>query len=944
MRGIAGSASSQLFERERELAEFAAAFGAAAAGSGALVVVDAPAGLGKSTLLSEACRRADALGFRVLRARGDTLAADHPWSVATQLFGEVPQASTGGHQTPHDPFPLIHGLYRATASLAEHAPLVLALDDVHWCDPLTLQFVHHLAGRLDTLRVVVAVTHRTAEPVPQQVADQLRRIAASPGARLCTLRPLGPTAVSELVAAVAPDAAEPCRSAIYDATGGNPFFACELIRTAHAESLPLDDPATAEVLRTVRPSAIRASIGVRLSALGPEASAVAEAVALLGGSARTHSVAALAGLDRERIAEAIDRLVAAGLLAHPGASTEEPVRFVHPVVADVVYGDLGPARTARGHLRCAEYLRDTGAPPSEVADHLLRAEPCHETWVVEQLVAAGEVARARRAPHRAVDVWRRAIDLCRDPERRGELTMRLAGAELGLGHDAGHARVAEAVAALPLVAQRLPATQVGEFALALYAHGRFVEARTAFDAALSASAGVDPVTEATLVAGLEMAGLLAAEPSERARTHLGRALADDEYDGSLAGRVLAALAAGHVALGVELDASPADRTGRERVLDLLRRAGAESLPPSLGPTVLEPVAIALWLCDEFDAARSLLGPAIDCATRDGELVTYSSLLPLRSMVNLGTGQLTAAIDDAAEAIRLSHECAAPNAIARGPAEHALVSAALETAERDVVGLVDRDPPDAGGRPPSPIDGWHLHALGRLALAEGRPADALDLLLLAGDRFRSAGGPGAYCEWRIWAAAAARAVGAATQAAELADDELRWAERFGAPRAISRALRSRARTLRADDAIELLRRAVTLVEGSPARLERAHAHVELGALLRRWGRRAAAREHLREGLDEARRCGATELVGWATDELERSGARRIAPARRGVAALTPSESQVARLAAEGRTNPEIAAAMFVSRKTVEVHLTNTYRKLGIRGRAELAGALEAEPSL
>lgn len=951
MRGIAGPTSNppsgrvRLFERERELAAFDAAFDAAAAGHGSLLVVDGPAGLGKSSLLTAACERADARGLRVLRARGDTLAAEHPWSVATQLFGEVPR-SPGGPQVAHDPFPLVHGLYRATVNLAERTPLLVTIDDAHWCDPHTLRFVHYLCGRLDALGVVVLVAHRTGEPTVEAVDAQLRQLAAAPAAQLHTLRPLGAASVDALVAEVAPATADACRSAIFEAAGGNPFLTRELVRTALADALPLDRPAAAEVLRASRPATIRAAIGARLTALGPEAVHVADAVALLGPWATTPLVTDLTGRPADQVRATIDRLVAGGLLAHPGPlGGTEPIRFVHPVVREVVYGELGPARTAHGHLRCAELLVAHGAAAGEVADHLLRAEPCHAAWVIDQLAAAAEEARARRAPERAVAVLRRALELCRDPGRADELTMRLTTAELGAGDAGGHRRVATVVAALPRLAGRVEPVPLGEFALALYAHGRFTEARAAFGAALAGAPPSDPVVEATLVAGLEMAGLLAADPSDRARRRLDRVLVEGHDDLTLANRVLAALAAGHLALGVDLGApTTGGARGRPRVLELLRRADPRTLPPSLGPTVLEPVAIALWLCDELTAAAELLDPAIEAATRDGELVSYSSLLPLRALVALAAGDLGAARADATTAIRLSAEWSAPNAIARGPAEHALVSAVLETDDPSdaTFDALHRatcgDAPD--GRPVSPIDGWHLHARGRLALAEGRPADALDLLLQAGDRFRSAGGPGAYCEWRVWAAAAAQALGARHQAERLATDELAWAEAFGAPRAISRALRCASRTTGRDDAVELLGRAVETAAGSPARLERAHAHIDLGAALRRAGRRVLAREHLRLGIDEAQRCGATGLVRRGIDELERSGARRVAPRAGGVAALTPSETRVAELAAAGRTNPEIAAAMFVSRKTVEVHLTSVYRKLGIGGRTELAGALGA----
>jgi DNA-binding CsgD family transcriptional regulator len=132
-----------------------------------------------------------------------------------------------------------------------------------------------------------------------------------------------------------------------------------------------------------------------------------------------------------------------------------------------------------------------------------------------------------------------------------------------------------------------------------------------------------------------------------------------------------------------------------------------------------------------------------------------------------------------------------------------------------------------------------------------------------------------------------------------------------------------------------------LEGSPALLERAHSLAELGAALRRTGRRADAREPLAAALELATRCGAQPLVARVREELNATGARPRRAWRTGVEALTPSELRVARLAAEGQTNREIAQALYVTLKTVEGHLARGYAKLGIAGRAELAGVLGEE---
>lgn len=142
-------------------------------------------------------------------------------------------------------------------------------------------------------------------------------------------------------------------------------------------------------------------------------------------------------------------------------------------------------------------------------------------------------------------------------------------------------------------------------------------------------------------------------------------------------------------------------------------------------------------------------------------------------------------------------------------------------------------------------------------------------------------------------------------------------------------------------IELLSESVARLENSPARLEHARSLVELGAALRRRRRRAEAREHLAAGMTLAHRCGAEGRVTRADDELRAAGARPRRPAQSGADSLTPSELRVARLAAEGRSNPEIAQELFVSTKTVETHLSSAYAKLDLSGqgaRRQLARAV------
>jgi DNA-binding CsgD family transcriptional regulator len=193
-------------------------------------------------------------------------------------------------------------------------------------------------------------------------------------------------------------------------------------------------------------------------------------------------------------------------------------------------------------------------------------------------------------------------------------------------------------------------------------------------------------------------------------------------------------------------------------------------------------------------------------------------------------------------------------------------------------------------------------------------------------------------WRSDAALALLSSGKVEEARPLAATEVEVARRWGAPRAVGRALRVLGLAEGGEAGIATLRESVLALEDSPALLERARSLVELGAALRRSLKKIEARDRLRAGLDLAQRCGAVALAERAREELVAAGARPRSAAVSGAAALTPSERRIAALAAEGMTNRQIAQSLFVTPRTVEMHLSNAFRKLRIGSRTQLAEAL------
>jgi DNA-binding CsgD family transcriptional regulator len=231
------------------------------------------------------------------------------------------------------------------------------------------------------------------------------------------------------------------------------------------------------------------------------------------------------------------------------------------------------------------------------------------------------------------------------------------------------------------------------------------------------------------------------------------------------------------------------------------------------------------------------------------------------------------------------------------------------------------------------------ARGRLRVQQGRVAEGLEDFLAVGARLTSGMVTcPAFLPWRSQAALAQLALGEREPARRLADEEVELARAFGTPRALGAAKRAAGVVAGGDRGASLLREAIDEFERGDARLERARALADLGALLRRRNRRTEARELLREALDAAHHAGAKPLARQAETELRATGARPRRIVLTGLDSLTASERRVAELAGQGLTNREIAQTLFITARTVEGHLTSVFRKLMLDSRDELPAAL------
>jgi DNA-binding CsgD family transcriptional regulator len=269
----------------------------------------------------------------------------------------------------------------------------------------------------------------------------------------------------------------------------------------------------------------------------------------------------------------------------------------------------------------------------------------------------------------------------------------------------------------------------------------------------------------------------------------------------------------------------------------------------------------------------------------------------------------------------------------------------------VVALTDQGELDAAEQALAPLDSDAESgsitaavlrvARGRLRVAQGRVAEGLEDFLAVGTRLTSGmvTCPG-FLPWRSQAALAHLALGEREPARRLADEEVELARAFGTPRALGAAKRVAGVVAGGDRGASLLREAIDEFERGDARLERARALTDLGALLRRRNRRTEARELLREALDAAHHAGAKPLARQAETELRATGARPRRIVLTGVDSLTASEHRIAELASQGLTNREIAQTLFITARTVEGHLTSVFRKLMLDSRDELPAALSS----
>ena len=947
-----GQVRGPLLDRDAETAVIAAAIGAARAGAGSALIVEGTAGIGKTALLAHAGQAAAEAGMSVRSARSGEFEGSYPWGVVRQVFDEIvrddaadgprrllrdagrlaaPALGLGdagaapGRQRDEE-FAILHGLYWLTADLARTSPLLLLIDDLHWADRPSLSFAAHLARRLDGLPVLLIASARPVRS-SQDRARLLGSLLDEPAVGVIRPGPLGERACARLLGDVldAPPTAS-FTAACQEVSGGNPF----LLR-ALADSLAADGArgrdGDAEHVRRMTPAAVSRRVLLQLGRMPPAALAVARAITVLGPGATVARVTELAEVDPATALGSLEALVAERLIAG-----QDALAFVHPLVRSAVYQDMAAPVRQHLHARAARMLAAQRQPVQDIAVHLLESGPdsggwaggWEDGWAAGTLREAAADARRRGAPGTAIQYLERALAEVRERGARAEVLEELGRIEVGQAPDRAAEHLTEALELVTGPGRRAAiALPLGHV---LAQAGRFAPAVAVLTQSIADLGDADGQLRAELESTLIDTGRWdpACHPAADRLLDDLRARADR-------GEQIAATL--HASLATCLTSALLDRP---RALHHVRLAlpAATRMLEFNAPIVPETISVFLF-ADCLDEARQAAHAWLGLVQDRGLPLASSVAASFASLIALHAGAVSEAAARARQALDASGRIwAAPIAVAllvqslieRGE----LAEARTELAGRELLGDL----------PPTWPANRLRYARGCLSAASGDHRGAVTDLLAAGELAQRWGirNP-AMMNWRSAAGISLAALGRDAEARALCTAELELAREWGTSRGIGIALRAAGLVTGGPRGLELLAEAADVLGDSPARLECARALTDLGAALRRSGARAESRAPLRAALGLAHDQGGLALAERALAELVIAGGRPRRPAIRGRDALTPSELRVAQLAAQGKTNRQIAQLLFITLRTAETHLTKSYAKLGITSRDGLAAALE-----
>ena len=909
--------------RSAEMRSLHAELSQVRAGTPRLIVVEGPAGVGKTALVRRFLSEAGDL--RALAANGEEVEALLPYGIVEQLIraagGPVPERLRGldapGGQAP-DPISVGAGLVELLGTLQSGAPIALVIDDAQWADRPSLQALLFALRRLHADRVLTLISAR--EGAPGELLGGLHRLVDNGRGTRVRLHGLDSAAIRELAAAMAVgQLSVRATERIREHTQGSPLHVQALLEELPVETLerPADVPLPS-------PRNFSAFVLGRLAGADADAKRLVIAAAVVGVRCPLSVGAELAELADPL--PALEQAIAARLLAEPRSDVGRGIiAFPHPLVRAAVYHDLGPVRRATLHARAAELVEDEASS----LRHRVAAAQGQDARLSADLAAFARGEARRGAWASAADALLSAGRLALAGPQRDECLLRAVECMLNGGDVTGASAHTKVIAGLPGSPRR-------DYVLGSLA-GMTGRPQDAEPLLIGAYEQCDLRTQGGLAADIasHMAHLsLTRGKGSEGATWAARAV-DAAGDGPLvpnalscritglafSGRIAEALAAGAALPEPSTDmdhASMDGYTGRgyaRYIDDDVLGARADLEPISIvcrrrGPAYLAVAALLILAQAEFRSG------AWDDAVLHGELATSigeeTDQYWLLGGAHFGACAPLAARGeyDAAQA----HADAAARVAAVVGSE--FVSSAFAAMASAHVARARGDDESVAR-----------------ALEALRPLEDVEVL-------REPGIVG----WQELYADALVTLGRLDEGeAVLAPYESRATER-GRRSAMAGAARVRARLWaargQADEAVRSFAAGLAHLEGLPLPFERALTELDFGAVLRREGRRTAASAQLRAAHNAFSRLSARPFLERCDRELAGCG---LAPARRHHAEpnrLTPREITVARLVASGKSNREIANELVVSVHTVEFHLVNVFGKLGIKSRSALVAAMLA----
>jgi ATP/maltotriose-dependent transcriptional regulator MalT len=939
--------------------ELEIALGRLAAGEPWLVQVVGEPGIGKSRLLSELAGRAGSRGYLVLSGRAAEFERDVPFGLLVEALNDYLGAIEATFLRSLDAatadelawiFPALGDLgaesrpgrlaserYRAQYAIrtllerfAARQPLVLLLDDVHWADGASIEVIAHLSRRFRGPLLCVLAFRRA----PARLARALDSAARSGfGSRL----ELPPLNFDEAEALIGPGFDAATNARLYRESGGNPFYLEQLVRGTDPRHDRGPRWGEAPPAPGTLPAAVAGAIRDEVETLDPEVRLVLDAAAIAGESFELELVAAIAEVSSPL--DALDALLRADLIRPTDAPRR--FRFRHPIVRRAVYDEMGRGWQLGAHARAAATLAAAGAPASARAHHVDRSAIPGDEESIALLIDAARAA-APRAPLSAGRWLRSAVALlapAADRKRRIGLLGEAGAAFAAAGsYEDSLACMEEALALVPRTDARRRAELSVEIAW-IKQHGvRRFESQALL---IKAHRSLPPDTPAALTVRLELAydhwwrgefdrtrdlaaAVAAAAGRPCPRTILARALVSlaSFYESQLED-ALRELAVAEQALATVPD---------ERVAERM------DLPAQM--------AVAAYRLERFEQAREHVRRGARISRQTGQSSMMPMLHRIESNALLMQGQLGEAIRAGQLATEAAHLLGNDRLAMWALEGDAMAAWWVGDTDRAVV--TAREAVASAERAAEPFfSGLSRIQLAAALLAGGEAAATRsELVALDTDRTRRLLDLSAAHGWTVLTEAHV-ALGEVDDAAEVAVRAQARAQAAPLPQQMAGArLAYAVAALAKGDADG----AVTAGQDAALRFDRAgnpllaaRARVLIGAGLAAAGERQAALDELTSADAFLSACGARQHAAVAARELRRLG-RRVAkrrqptPSSGGSDDLSARELEVAHHVTMGETNREIAAALFLSEKTIESHLARIYGKLGVHSRTALAAAL------